>query len=119
VQGAIHSLDYALKKKLPNRPKKMKPSQAGWRWVILGDGERLHRVCELNIERIEELDEEGGEGMHGPGKTVCGRTGDLMMAGVISRMGMARCHNCCRAIQMPDGLGNPRNDKRLRKIATR
>lgn len=68
----------------------------------------------LDVEDIKKRGE-----LSGVGETLCGRKGELQIPGVLSRMGLPRCHHCCRMVKMPDGLGNPRNDKKLRKIATR
>src|ERR1700686_4578955 len=101
-------------KKILNASKKLPARLSSWRWVIFPGGRRLHRVSKLDIEAVEKSGETGG-----PGETVCGRRGTLIMPGVLSRMGLPRCHHCCRMISMPDGLGNPRNDKTLSRIAQR
>lgn len=96
-------------KKPRNRPKKVK--DWAWRWVCYEDGERLHRVCELDIEKIEAEQ----DGTRGKGKTLCGRKGNLSMPGVMGRMGLPRCHHCCRMAEVPDGLGNPFNSAKTEK----
>src|SRR6266705_1185022 len=102
-------------KKVLNRPKKLSMAQSSWRWLVLPGWRRLHRVSKLDIDAIlKKQDIMGGEG-----ETVCGQKGFLSMPGVLGRIGLPRCHHCCRMTQIPDGLGNPRNDKKLRRISHR
>lgn len=74
------------------------------RWYHLGDGRLIHRVSE-----IDEPEDEP----RGPGVAVCGRRGFLSMPGIFSRMGAARCRDCCRALGLPPGEGAPYNDKTM------
>lgn len=73
------------------------------RWLVLPSWNRLHRVSEI------EWDEEWGGKIRGRGRTVCGRSGLLLMPGFMSRLGLPRCRHCCRMMKIPDGDGNPYN----------
>jgi hypothetical protein len=47
--------------------------------------------------------------IEGRGKTICGIEGDLVMPGIFSRMGLPRCPECCKLMNIPEGNGNPYN----------
>lgn len=47
------------------------------------------------------------------GRTACGRSGNLFMPGMLSRMYATRCRQCCRAVGVPEGDGIPGNVKNL------
>lgn len=79
------------------------------RWVYLAadDYDYLHRV-----KKIETWDD-GYIPIGGPGETVCGLEGRLAMPGVMARMGLPRCEECCRRLDISPGDGAPFNDKSL------
>lgn len=71
------------------------------RWLVLPAWGALHRVAKIDWWE--------GEMIRGPGTTVCGRTGFLMMPGIFSRMGLGRCRHCCARLGIPQGEGAPKN----------
>ena len=77
-------------------------------WVHTEFGDRLHAVAELHTKEEDWV--------YGPGRTVCGRTGQLSYPGVFSRLGMPRCAHCCRMLRIPRGDGVPKNDPELRPL---
>ena len=88
-----------------------------WRWVVLPGWRRLHRVSLLDLNQFrndKRIPAQGGKGV-----TVCGRKGLLIMPGILSRIGLPRCHHCCRITHVPDGLGNPYNNSKTQGVAAR
>lgn len=71
-------------------------------WLVLPETwARLHRVAEI-VWTDDDM-------TRGVGATVCGRRGDLVMPGLLSRMGLPRCAHCCRLAGIPRGDGAPYN----------
>lgn len=77
------------------------------RWLILEQGEVLHRVARLDVDPTEWREEI----TDGPGLAVCGQEGAFGIPGIFSRMGTKRCTRCCRALGIPNGDGAPGNAK--------
>lgn len=82
-------------------------------WKVLPSWRVLHRVA--------VIDEENHQDYNGPdatayerlvsirGRTCCGARGHLVMPGLFSRLGMARCAHCCRIAGVERGSGIPGN----------
>jgi hypothetical protein len=83
---------------------------AEWDWVITPTGHVLHHAATLSDP--DSFDEQAC----GPGVTSCGRTADLSIPGVFSRMARPRCQQCCAAVSFPDGIGSPKNDDTCRPL---
>lgn len=72
------------------------------RWLVFPRSwNRLHRVSEMQWEDEDMI--------RGTGTTLCGKSGDLVMPGPVSRLGLARCAHCCRLAGIPRGDGAPFN----------
>ena len=83
-----------------------------WDWCWLGDrerGERLHHVVSLEPDMDRAV-------YGGTGTTSCGRRGTVGIAGLLSRLGMERCRQCCKALGYPQGIGAPKNDPACRSL---
>lgn len=78
-------------------------------WAYVKHSDRLHVVTSL-----ERIDDEWWSS--GRGKTLCGRRGFLINPGILTRLGMPRCHHCCRMLDIPPGIGHPKNDPNLRPL---
>lgn len=72
------------------------------RWLVFSEMEALHRVAVMKWEDFDEL-------VEGEGKTLCGKSGQLQMPGIFSRMNSPRCEECCKLMGIPHGSGNPYN----------
>lgn len=92
--------------------KPLKLSKKRWRsrWLVLPSWRVLHRVAEAKWKNVADY---GGSFVEATGTTVCGKSGELRMPGILSRMGLSRCKQCCRALDIPTGSGAPLNDKTL------
>ena len=113
----------------------MKPlflAQDDWRsrWLVSPDDDFLHRVAEMDWgeyppEMLEEISEEDRtspeqlaefkrdaqeEKIEGIGKAICGLSGYMHMPGIFSRMGLKRCPECCKLMNIPEGKGCPYNE---------
>lgn len=53
----------------------------------------------------------GGWGNSGEGLLWCGAAGAVWAPGILSRTQAPRCPTCCKLAGVPQGVGNPRNDK--------
>jgi hypothetical protein len=80
--------------------------------MVLPKWDMLHRVSEAEWRCVEEY---GGSYVEGTGTMVCGKSGEMRMPGIFSRMGLKRCPKCCKAVGVPPGYGAPFNDKLLTK----
>jgi hypothetical protein len=79
------------------------------RWlVVLETYDLLHRVSSIdwNNESTLVVIPVGGEG-----ETLCGQAGILAVPGILSRMGLPRCPECCRLAGVPEGDGAPYNSE--------
>ncbi len=74
------------------------------RWLVFDDWNVLHRVAKMTWH------EEYGDKIAGQGMTVCEKEGFIQMPGIYSRMGLDRCPECCKAMGVTPGKGNPYND---------
>lgn len=85
---------------------------AEWDWVYTAivAGERLHHLA--TIENPETVDAD----WQADGVSTCGLRNRWVIPGVISRMGMPRCANCCARLGWPKGVGSPKNDDVLRPL---
>lgn len=81
---------------------------AEWDWVRLGDGDVLHAV--RTITNADTVDDD----WYADGSTECGRSGDMHIPGMFSRMAARRCRRCCVATGMPQGNQSPKNDDACR-----
>ena len=77
------------------------------RWKCDGKWDVLHRV--QSISEILWPEEYGGEPTHVIGETCCGIKGRLSMPGLLSRLAMPRCPECCRIAGVMEGNGMPGN----------
>jgi hypothetical protein len=79
-------------------------------WKVLPSWRRLHRVAVVDED---DLWDEGGDTYERltmiRGVTCCGLSGELVMPGFLSRMGLERCGSCCRAAGVENGCGIPGN----------
>lgn len=73
-----------------------------FRWLVTPDGQRLHRVTAIDADRLESH-------RCAEGRTACGLETSLSVPGMFSRMGLARCAHCCRAVGIERGDGAPYN----------
>lgn len=74
----------------------MTPEQV-YRWLVLPQWRVLHRVAQITWDDSDKI--------AGVGKTVCGRSGLLQTPGVLSRLGLPRCRQCCRILGLRQGNG--------------
>lgn len=95
------SMTTAVARKLPFATSKMWP----WRWLVFASWKRLHRVATYTRQHEDDWRQVGVEGT-----TVCGLSGDLLMPGFQSRLGLARCAHCCDRLGVPRGIGAPYNE---------
>jgi hypothetical protein len=89
-------------------------------WVVTFDGGRLHHIT-LSEADAQALEDDGTLGVEdrstGPFRLDCGRrVRGLSIPGVFSRMSLPRCWRCCIAMNLPTGVGSPRNDDGCREI---
>lgn len=84
---------------------------AEWDWVYTSTGDRLHHFAEL----LDDTDA-GLAGVNAVGRATCGLTNRFFIAGLISRLSMARCARCCDRLGWPRGVGSPKNDDALRPL---
>jgi len=82
---------------------------AEWDWVVTKTWNLLHAPLRWDDPEDNCYVEDG--------RTVCGRTSELFIPGVFTRMGAPRCKHCCRMTGMPHGIGSPKNDEACRPIA--
>ncbi len=82
-------------------------------WLVLGAGGRLHAPDEATADMMGQIVFDG-EAVWG--RVLCGRSGDLYIPGLLSRMGAWRCQGCVRRSGFPAGVGSPRNDARCRAL---
>lgn len=94
-------------------PHRTEPRLVDWTWVTVGNGARLHGIAEDDPIGDALEDEPFGHGT-----TLCGRTGDLNVPGIFTRMGVDRCQRCCDRAGYPTGTGSPKNDDRCRDVLT-
>lgn len=82
-------------------------AQDDWRsrWLILEQGEVLHRIERIDVARAEWREEV----TNAQGLATCGLEGDFGIPGIFSRMGCKRCASCCRELGIPQGDGVPGN----------
>lgn len=93
------------------------------RWLVLPEGDVLHRVGEIEWGALPYEPEPGtaladpdyrremeANRIEGVGRTVCGVSGFLRVPGIFSRMSLPRCAECCKRVGVPDGKGNPYNE---------
>ncbi|HZL93674.1 MAG TPA: hypothetical protein VFB99_08520 [Vicinamibacterales bacterium] len=78
------------------------PLTAPYRWAVLG--RRLHRIARLSVSSDQFI-----EWPTAHGHTVCKRDGMLSTPGVVDRMVLERCAQCCDAVGVPRGCGAPFN----------
>ena len=83
---------------------------AEWDWVQIDTDDLLHAVATLANE--DDADRE----WMGTGETACGRSGEMWIPGLFSRMGDRRCERCCERTGMPAGVGSPKNSEECRPI---
>ncbi len=81
---------------------------AEWDWMVLASWRVLHHAAEWNPNSDDVA--------AGNGVTSCGRKGWLAVPGVFTRMGAARCKQCCRNLGYPEGVGSPKNDALCRPL---
>jgi hypothetical protein len=55
-------------------------------------------------------------GVGGNGITACGRTAELWIPGIASRLALHRCTRCHRALGYPEGWGSPKNSEECRPL---
>jgi len=88
------------------------PGADSWRfrWLVVGDWNRLHRVTSGKVEDSKFVGVKKG-------RSLCGLTGSFRMPGILSRMYLQRCAHCCRVAGIPVGDGAPFNNtgKKLTK----
>lgn len=92
------------------------PAQMPWKqaWKVLPAWGRLHRVAVIEEAPSPEWSDAEMDAYEAliciDGVTCCGRRGKLMMPGIGSRMGLARCRACAKAAGVdPDLTGIPGN----------
>lgn len=81
---------------------------AHWDWVRTPAGKRLHAPMVWDDPHEEMYDPHG--------VTACRISGELLIPGLFSRMGLPRCRHCCRLTGMPPGKGSPKNDDACRPL---
>lgn len=93
--------------------KPLKLSKKRWRsrWLVLPSWRALHRVAVAEWENVADY---SGSYIEATGTTLCGKSGALRVPGILSRMGLPRCKECCRLLGLPNGDGAPFNDKKLK-----
>lgn len=85
-------------------------------WVVAGHGNVLHRVkrrrevCSRGRRWWRESFLVGGRVC----KLACGRTLHVVAPGILSRLGVRRCRQCCGAVGITYGHGCPINDRTCR-----
>lgn len=87
----------------------MSAEQEPWyrEWVQFpggGDSGTLHRAGAVAWDGP-------GAWEHGHGSALCGRTGVVVVPGILSRLGAPRCPACCAAAGVNVYFGHPRNER--------
>jgi hypothetical protein len=83
-------------------------------WLHTAHGAVLHRIVDnVLLKKMKPGKDYFTEGVV---ESVCGRVAVFHLPGLLSRIGMKRCVRCCKKIGIPEGYGNPHNDKKLEKF---
>lgn len=90
-----------VQKTTARRPLPLPDDEWRSRWLVDGRWNALHRVAEIEWE--------DGEKISGRGISVCGRERRWQMPGILSRLDLKRCPECCAALGIPRGDGAPFN----------
>lgn len=98
-------LEQELRAATEERDKRADLELAEWDWVVLPSWGKLHHPAEFSDLCGES-----------EGVTSCGRRGILVIPGIFTRMGAARCSRCCDKLGYPHGKGSPKNDDRCRPL---
>lgn len=80
------------------------PRTMHFRWCVQAPWRALHRVVGGRVTREHFV------GVI-QGATLCGKRGNFYMPGILERIGLPRCAQCCRAARIPWGYGAPFNSK--------
>lgn len=81
-----------------------------WDWAYTDGGHKLHHVAEI----VGPLPH-GWVGVEG--RTTCGMNASLYVPGMYSRIETERCRTCCKRLNIPSGVGSPKNTPALREWA--
>jgi len=72
------------------------------RWLVDRRWNALHRISSIKWDVPDEM-------ISGVGVAVCGRKRTFRMPGLLSRLWLKRCPECCKALGIPTGEGAPFN----------
>lgn len=78
-------------------------------WIVSSTWAALHYVNGFNADTWYNWWDHNNH----TATTACGRTFEVDLPGIFSRMGLHRCVQCCRKLRIPDGDGAPANNKTL------